>query len=85
MPKISQFLGITIKMYFNDHNPPHFHALYGDDEAVFSIDPIEIINGKLPARVAWLVIEWAELRKKDLEKNWALLREKKFNKIDPLV
>lgn len=85
MPKISQFLGITIKMYFNDHNPPHFHAIYGEDEAVFSIDSIEIIKGKLPPRVTWLVIEWAGLHKKDLEKNWALLREKKFNKIAPLV
>lgn len=85
MPEISRFLGIVIKMYFDDHVPPHFHAFYGDDEAVFSIDPIEIIKGKLPPRVIWLVIEWAELRRKELKKNWGLLREKKFNKIKPLV
>ena len=85
MPEISRFLGIVIKMYFEDHNPPHFHAFYGDDEAVFSIDPIEVIKGKLPPRVIWLVIEWAELRRKELKKNWELLIEKKFNKIKPLV
>ena len=85
MPEISRFLGIIIKMYFDDHNPPHFHAFYGDDDAIFSIDRIEVIRGKLPPRVVWLVIEWAELHRKELRKNWELLREKKFNKIKPLV
>jgi hypothetical protein len=53
---------------------------YGEDEASFSIDSIEIIKGKLPARVTWLVIEWAELHRKELEKNRSLLREKNLIK-----
>ena len=85
MPEISRFLGITIKMYFSDHNPPHFHAFYGDQEAVFAIDTLEIVKGKLKPRVAWLVIEWAEMHKKDLMKNWELMKEEKFMKIKPLV
>ena len=72
-------------MYFSDHNPPHFHDLYGDFEAIFSIDTLEVIKGKLPARVTWFVIEWAELYKKELMQNWELLREMKFNKIKSLV
>ena len=56
MPVISSFLGIVIKMYFSDHNPPHFHAFYDDYEAVFLIDTLEITKGKVPARVAaWLL------------------------------
>lgn len=85
MPEISRFLGIVIKMYFSDHNPPHFHAYYGEHEAVFLIDTLEVIEGKLPARVVWLVVEWAELHKKDLQKNWELMKKEKFNKIKPLV
>lgn len=50
MPEVSRFLGISIKMYFSDHNPPHFHAFYGDDEAVFSIEPLEVIKGALKPR-----------------------------------
>lgn len=85
MPLISYFLGIEIKMYFSDHNPPHFHAFYGDQEAIFLIETLEITKGKLPARVRGLVVEWAELHQKELKKNWELLKKAKFNKIDPLV
>jgi hypothetical protein len=87
MPEISRFLGIIIRMFFvtADHNPPHFHAYYGDDSAIFSIDNLEVLKGKLPPRVKGLVIEWAELHKKELEKNWELLKEDKFCKIKPLV
>ena len=85
MPEISRFLGISIKMYFSDHNPPHFHAFYGEDEAVFLIENFDIIKGKLPPRVTWLIIEWAELHKNELERNWELMKNEKFNKIKPLV
>lgn len=85
MPEISRFLGISIKMYFVDHNPPHFHAFYGEYEALFSIDTLEVIKGKLPPRVSWLVVEWAELHKDELRKNWELMGKNKFNKIKPLV
>lgn len=73
-------------MYFSDHNPPHFHAFYGDDEAVFSIEPLEVIKGALKPRIEGLVIEWAKMHTKELLKNWELLKdEKRFNKIKPLV
>lgn len=85
MPEISRFLGIVIRMYFADHNPPHFHAFYGEHEAVFSIDTLEVITGKLPGRVIWLVVEWSELHKEELKKNWELLKKEKFITIKPLV
>ncbi len=86
MPEICRFLGIVIRMFFDDHNPPHFHAVYGDYEAVFSIETLQLIKGDMPARVQGLIIEWAALHKKELEENWTLVTEKqKFKKIQPLV
>jgi len=55
MPEISRFLGIIIVMYYNDHAPPHFHAKYGDFEAVIAIESGEIVEGRLPPRVFGLV------------------------------
>lgn len=60
MPEISRFLGIVIYMYFNDHNPPHFHVKYNEYRAVISIDKFSILEGYLPARVLGLAVEWAE-------------------------
>lgn len=86
MPEICRFLGIIIKMFFDDHNPPHFHAVYGNCEAVFSIETLEMISGDMPHRVKGLVIEWASIHKNELIKNWISLREKQtFKKIKPLV
>ena len=88
MPEISRFLGIVIKMFYNDHNPPHFHAVYGDYEASFSIETLEVIKGELPARVKGLVVEWATLYEKELMQNWKSLTKKEnqsFKKIKPLV
>ena len=87
MPEISRFLGIIIRMFFarTEHNPPHFHAYYGDYDAVFAIDTLEVLSGKLPPRIKGLVVEWAELHKTELKKNWELLKKDKFNKIKPLV
>lgn len=59
MPEISRFLGIIIKMFYDDHNPPHFHSYYEKYEAVFCIDTLELTQGFLPPRVKGLVIEWA--------------------------
>ena len=61
MPIISVFYGISIKMFFQDHLPPHFHAEYNDFEAIISINQISVINGKLPKRVLSLVFEWAAI------------------------
>lgn len=86
MPEISRFLGIVITMYFNDHNPPHFHVRYEDFRAVIGIDPLELREGALPPRVLGLVMEWAEMHQAELAVNWTMLAEKGiFNKIAPLV
>ena len=86
MPEISRFLGIVITMYFNDHNPPHFHVRYENFRAIVGIDPLELREGELPPRVLGLVVEWAEMRQTELRENWTSLAEKGiFRKIAPLV
>ncbi|MBE2216932.1 MAG: DUF4160 domain-containing protein [Ignavibacteria bacterium] len=86
MPEISRFLGIIIKMFYNEHAPPHFHAEYNDHKAEILIETLEIKEGKLPRRVYSLVLEWATEHRDELIADWNLAREKKIlNKIDPLV
>lgn len=86
MPEISRFLGIVITMYFNDHNPPHFHVRYESFRAILGIDPIELREGRLPPRVLGLVTEWAEMHQQELLENWLMLAvEGKFRRIAPLV
>jgi hypothetical protein len=86
MPELSRFLGISILMYFDDHNPPHFHVKYNEYRALISIGELKVLDGYLPARVLGLVIEWAELRKENLMQNWDMVKTTgKFFKIDPLV
>ena len=86
MPEISRFLGIVITMYFNDHDPPHFHVRYGEYRATFSIDALQVLDGQLPPRIVGLVAAWASLRRFELRRNWTLLAtEGKFRRIEPLV
>jgi Domain of unknown function (DUF4160) len=86
MPEICRFLGIVFTMYFNDHNPPHFHVRYEEFRAIVGIDPLELREGSLPPRVLSLVMEWAELHQAELRENWTLLAaEGKFRRIEPLV
>lgn len=85
MPTISAFYGILIRMFFNDHAPPHFHARYGEFEATIDISTLEIIEGELPSRALKLVQEWAIIHLEDLEQNWRLCRDNAPPaKIDPL-
>lgn len=85
MPEISRFYGIVITMYFLDHNPPHFHAVYGDYTAEYDIRSLEVLNGKLPARAHLLVQEWAVIYRRDLMSNWNRARTAKaLKKIRPL-
>ena len=70
MPEISRFYGIIIKMYFNEHTPPHFHVRYGECEALVSINTLAVISGKLPPRALGLVIEWASLHQDELNTQW---------------
>ena len=86
MPKLCTFLGISIYMYFDEHNPPHFHAEYNGMEGIFFINPLKYSNGVLPSRIVGLVIEWADLHIKELLDNWDILKETgKCKKIKPLV
>lgn len=85
MPEISRFFGIVIQMYYDDHPPPHFHAIYSGEEVQISIDPIQVLEGKLPPRAVSLVIEWAALHQRELMQDWDLARQdQKPRKIQPL-
>jgi hypothetical protein len=84
MPEISRFLGIIIFMNFNEHNPPHFHARYGDYEITVEINS-GIVEGKFPKRALNIVIEWYEIHKAELLEDWNLIRTTgEFKKIQPL-
>ncbi len=86
MPELSRFLGISIAMYYEDHNPPHFHVKYNDFRAVISVNELNIIEGNLPPRVLGLAMEWAELHKNELLENWNMVQKTgKWFKIEPLV
>ena len=86
MPEISRFYGIVIKMYADDHNPPHFHAECAEYRATFSIETGQMIQGDFPNTKSALVIAWAIIHKDELLKNWVLLAEgilpKKIKKLD---
>ena len=86
MPKISQFLGILIFMYFRDHAPPHFHAKYGEYEGIIGLNPIRQITGNLPPRILGLVIEWATLYSVELTTAWnAAANGQSIPKVPPLA
>lgn len=74
MPELSRFFGIIVRMFYNDHLPPHFHAVYGDDEALVEIDTLAIYRGALPRRAMALVLEWAALHRDELRRDWDLAR-----------
>jgi len=85
MPRICYFLGISIYMYWSDHPPAHFHAVYGDYGALVSIETGEVIRGQLPRRVSKLIREWTQLYRRELLENWTLaLTEQDLHKIPPL-
>lgn len=70
VPRLSEFYGIAIYMYFADHNPPHFHAIYGEHEALITIDDGTVIGGALPRTAARLVEQWRRERLRELVSNW---------------
>lgn len=85
MPRLSSFYGIVIYMYFDDHDPPHFHAEYGEHHARFHIDSGRNIDGRLPFRAQRLVTDWAGLHRVELIENWARARSGLgLIKIEPL-
>ncbi len=86
MPQISYFLGVIIRMFYREHNPPHFHAYYGDYEALIDIQKNDILSGNLPPRVLGLVVEWTALHKQELMDNWERSKlQAPLMSIEPLV
>jgi hypothetical protein len=86
MPVISSFLGIIISMYFNEHNPPHFHAKYNEFRAIIAIETLTVKEGKLPPRILGLIVEWAEQHKDELMANWSSLEKTgDYTVIQPLI
>jgi len=86
VPEISRFLGISIRMYFNDHDPPHFHAVYNEWRAQIGIRDLRLIEGELPPKALGLTLEWAMLHRSELLGNWESLRSNgTFGRIEPLV
>jgi len=77
MPEISRFFGIVVTMYYNDHDPPHFHARYGSQKAQFAIDDFRLLSGGLSPRVRGLVVEWATMHQEELRGEWSAAREEK--------
>ena len=85
MPTISQFFGIVIQMFWREHAPPHFHALYGEYEALIDIRTLEVIGGSLPRRALALTVEWAFEHRKELMEDWNICQAKQLPKrIPPL-
>jgi hypothetical protein len=85
MPEISRFLGIIIKMFYDEHNPPHFHAEYGSDMVLIDIRNLSVFSGRVPPRVIGLVIEWATLHQQDLLMDWERAKvHQELLKIAPL-
>jgi hypothetical protein len=74
VPRLSDFYGIVIYMYWSDNDPPHFHAIYGGSKAQVLIETGEVIAGRLPRTAARLVREWAELRRTELLEEWRRAR-----------
>lgn len=84
MPTISMFYGIIIAMFYDGHNPPHFHATYQDDEAIFDLNG-NMLDGEMPIRQRCLIVAWATIHQDELVGNWRLLSAHELPyKIDPL-
>lgn len=85
MPEISRFLGIVIRMHFDDHRPPHFHAQYGEFEIEVAIERLEVLEGRLPARALGLTMEWAAQHQGELLVDWELASTRQpLRRIAPL-
>jgi hypothetical protein len=85
MPTISVFYGMLIQMYWQDHEPAHFHVRYGGDQAVIAIESLQVIRGRLPSRAVELAREWAKLHQDELLEDWKLCQAKQTPKqIEPL-
>jgi len=77
---------MIISIYFDDHNPPHFHVAYNEDEALIAINDLTVLKGNLPPRVMGLAMEWARLHQAELLENWNMVQvDGKYFKVEPLT
>ena len=82
---MSRFYGIVVAMFYNDHDPAHFHARYGKEHVLIAIESLSVLRGRLPARALGLVMEWAAIHNPELMENWNLARAREpLNPIEPL-
>jgi len=85
VPDISRFFGIVIFMYYNDHEPPHVHARYGDAEIRVDLRSCEVLSGQIPTRAQQRVVDWIELNRSSLLDSWMLAGARKpLPRIEPL-
>ena len=85
MPRIAEFYGIVIAMFYLDHEPPHFHVVYGEHRATVGIEPVAVLRGTLPMRAERMVIEWAAMHRTELWENWHRARlHEALRRIEPL-
>ena len=85
MPCLSRFYGIAIDMYGGDHNPPHFHARHGGQDAAIDVRTSEVLVGRIPQRAMLMVREWTGLHREELIENWErLARGEAIREIEPL-
>lgn len=86
MPEISLFFGIKVTMYYDDHNPPHFHVDYNGEKALIEIKEARVISGALPSKQLKLVLAWCVIHQDELLQNWELaMNGEQPNKIAPLM
>ncbi len=85
MPEICRFYGIVVRIFWRDHGPPHFHAEYGEHEALIGIETLEVLHGSLPPRARGLIMDWAAKHRQELWENWERAAERQtLKKIRPL-
>ena len=85
MPELSRFYGIIIRMFYGDHAPPHFHAVYQGEEVQVNIETLEVITGSISRRALSFVLEWASLHREELRRAWAAAAHyQEPDKIKPL-
>lgn len=85
MPEICRFYGLVITMYWSDHNPPHFHARYGEWIAEVDIQTLALLRGSLPPRALALTVEWALQHRAELMEQWQRARRQQpLQSIEPL-
>lgn len=86
MPEISLFYGIRIAMYYDDHNPPHFHAEYNGQKVLVDIINSCVIKGALPSKQLKLILAWCVIHQDELMQNWNLsMNGEPLNSINPLI